>query len=95
MDRFFRTLLLIRAAQRLAIDGDDLGGRFGQRRDPGNEAALKCGGIERGENIAQRVMRRHTVGEGAKPPQQVELFTAESRDVGKAIGSGEHREQTQ
>ena len=53
MDRLLRALLLMGAAHRLAIDGDDLGWRLGQRRDPGDEAALERLRIERGENIAQ------------------------------------------
>jgi hypothetical protein len=53
VDRLFRTPLLVRAAQCLAINGDDLGRRLGQLCDPGDEAALEGLRIERGENITQ------------------------------------------
>ena len=95
MDRFFRALLLVAAAHRFAIDGDDLGGRLGQRRHPIDKAPLERAGVERGENIAQRVMGRRAIRERAKPPQQVDLLRAEPGDVGETIGVGEHRQKTE
>ena len=39
-----------------------------------DEAALKKFYVERGENVAQSVVRRRAVGEGQKSAQQVRFF---------------------
>jgi hypothetical protein len=54
---FLRTLLLIEASRRFAIDGDDLRRRFGHRRDPGDKAALERFRVEGGEDVAKMIMR--------------------------------------
>jgi hypothetical protein len=100
MDRLLRALLLMGAAHRLAIDGDDLGWRLGQRRDPGDEAALERLRIERGENIAQMIMcgRAVAIGHpstGSGPAQEIELLFAETGDVGKRLGPRQNREPAQ
>ncbi len=56
VDRLFRPLLLIGAAQRLAVDGDDLRRCLGQRRDPSGKAALERSRVEGGENIAKVIV---------------------------------------
>jgi hypothetical protein len=61
MDRLLRSLLLIGAAQGLAIDGDHLDRGLGQSRRPGDEAALKRRRVEGGENVAQVIMSRRTM----------------------------------
>ena len=56
MDRRFRAFLLVGTAQRLAVDGDHIRRRAGQRRNPSHEAALELLGIERRKNIAEVIM---------------------------------------
>lgn len=56
VDRLLRAFLLIRAARCLAVDGDDLSWRVGQRRDKGDEATLESLRIQRSENIVQMIM---------------------------------------
>ena len=92
VDRRFRALLLMGAVRCLAIDGDDLGRHLGQRRDPGDEAALEGLRVERGENITQMIMCGRAVRYGepippprAEPAQEVELLFAKAGDVGKRL----------
>jgi len=68
VDRLFRALVLIRAPRRLAIDRDDLGRRVRQRRNPGHKAKLEGASVERGEDIAEMIMRGRAVHIGPKPP---------------------------
>jgi hypothetical protein len=56
MDRRFRAFLLVGTAKRLAVDGDYIRRRAGQRRNPRHEAALELHGIERRKNIAEVIM---------------------------------------
>ena len=48
VDRRLGVLLPTGAAQRLAVDGDHLPRRAGQRRHPGHEAALELRGVKHG-----------------------------------------------
>ena len=77
----------------LAIDGDDFDRRLGQRGDPIDEAALVCLGVQRGEDVAQRVMRRCPIGKRQKPTQQPQFLLPEPRDACEAIRAGKHRKQ--
>ena len=70
-------------------------GVFGQRRHPGDEAALERLGVERGENVAEMIMRRRAVRERPEPAQQLELLLAEPRDVGERLRAGQNRQQAQ
>src|SRR5918994_5721538 len=62
MDGGFPALFLIRAAHRLAVGRDHPGRSAGQRRHPGDEAVLKLLRIERGEDVAELIMRRSANG---------------------------------
>ena len=66
MDRGFGAALLIRAPERLAVDGDDVVAELGERGDPGDEAALEGFCIEGREQIAELIVRRRTMLERRK-----------------------------
>jgi hypothetical protein len=87
--------LLPRTPGRLAVDGDNLGRRLGQRRHPGYEATPEGPRVQRGENVAQMVVTRRPVGERAEAAQQPKLPLAEARDVGETLRAGENRQQRQ
>lgn len=91
----FRPLLLVGAPRSLAVNGDHFPPRSGQRRNPGDETTLKLPGVERGENIAQVIMRRRSIAKGQKPAQKSELCFPEQRDVGDRFRPAQNREQTQ
>ena len=93
MDRSLGAAFLIRAPERLAIDGDDIGAEFRERGDPGDEAILEGFGIERCKQIAQLVMGRRAVLEGPEPAQEVELPLAELGDLDPAVGASQYRQQ--
>src|SRR5579863_7582488 len=95
MDRRLRFRLAPRPANSLAVDGDDVHRRFRQPRNPIDEAALKSLGVERGENVAQSVVRRRAVGEGQKSAQQVQFLLSEPRDRREAVRPGKHAKQRQ
>jgi hypothetical protein len=65
------------------------------RRDPGDEALLELLGIERGQDVAQVVVRRRAVGERAEAAQQRQLLDAEQRDVGDGFRASQDREQAE
>ena len=69
MDRVLCSLLLIGTTLGFAINSDDFGRGFGQRRDPTDKTALGRVRIERGKNIAKGVMGWRSVGEGTEAPQ--------------------------
>ncbi len=56
VDWRFRAFLLVGSAQRLAVDGDHVRRRGGQRRNPRDEAALEFPGVERRKNIAEVIV---------------------------------------
>ena len=72
-------------------NGDDFVGFFRRRDLPHDqtpardEAALERPRVERGENVAQMVMRGRARRERSEPTQEVELFFAETRNVGKRL----------
>ena len=79
----------------LAIDGDHPVRRSGQRRDPGDEAALELLGVERGQDVAEMIVRRRAVLERPEAAQKLELLAAEQGDIDEGLGPGQHREQAQ
>ena len=87
VDRGLRALLLVGAAQRLAVDGDHPVRRAGQRRHPGHEAALELLGIERGKDVAEVIVRWRPVTKRPEPAQQIELLLAEPRDIDEGLRS--------
>ncbi len=91
----FELLGPIRAPRCLAIDRDHLGGGVGQRRHPGHEAKLEGAGVERGKDIAEMIMRGRAVHIGPKPPQQLDLPLAKSRDVGECLRPRKNRQKNQ
>ena len=67
VDRELAALSVAGAARGLSIDcddvaADDLERRAGQARDPGDEAALEGLGVERGEDVAYKIVRGRAVG---------------------------------
>jgi hypothetical protein len=84
-----------RSGAALAIDGDHIGRRAGQRCHPGNEAALKGLGIERRKDIAKVIVRGRSVTERPKPTQKINLLLAEPRNIHERLRSAQNREQTQ
>jgi hypothetical protein len=77
----------------LAVDRDHLRRHAGQRRDPGDKTALKRLGIERGEDIAEMVMRRRAARKGPKTAQETQLPIAKIRDVRERFRPRQHRQQ--
>jgi hypothetical protein len=71
----------------------NVGAELAERADPGDEAALELFGIERGEQVAQLVVRRRAVLEGAKAAQRLKLLLAELGDLHPALGGGQHGHQ--
>ena len=82
-------------ARGLAIDGDHPLRHPGQRGDPGDEAALELLGVERGQDIAEVIVRRRAILERAEAAQKLELLVAEEGDIDEGLRPGQHREQTQ
>ena len=66
-----------------------------KRRNPGDKAALERLRVERGENIAQMIMRRRAVCERPEPAQKIELLLAKTGDVGEGLRPRQHRQQAQ
>ena len=78
------------AAQRLAVDGDDLAlGGLVQRLDPAEEAPLELLGVEPLEEAAEGVMRGDAVGQVQEGAQPGELGVAEVLDVIPGVGPGD------
>ena len=73
VDRLLRSLLSMGAARSLAVDGDHLGRGVGQSRRPSDEAAPERRRVERGENVAQMIMRRSSVLERSEAAQERQL----------------------
>ena len=95
MNGILRALGLIGAPRGLAVDRDHLGRRVGQRRDPGHEASLEGAGVERGKDVAEVIVRGRAVLIGSKPPQQIDLSLAKSRDVSESLCPGKNRQKYQ
>jgi hypothetical protein len=95
VNRLVRAFLLVGAACCLAIDGDHVASRPGQRCHPGEKAALEGFGIERGKTIAEVIVRRRPIAKRAEPAQPFALLLAEPGDVGDRLRPGEHRQTAQ
>jgi 5,10-methylenetetrahydrofolate reductase len=91
VDRRLGAFLLVGAAQRLAVNGDHIGRRAGQRRHPRNEAALKRFGIERRKNIAEVIVGGRPVAKRPEPAQQIDLLLAKPRDIHEGLRSAQNR----
>ena len=79
----------------LAIDRDHAHPHAGQRRDPGDEAALELLRVEGGEEVAEMIVRRGSIAARPEPPQKIELLLTKAGDLNTGFGSGQHREQRQ
>jgi len=75
VDRLLGVLLGAGPARGFGVDGDDLGGRFDQRRNPGDETAAEGLGVERGEDVAEMIVRRRSVGERPEARRRVSFFS--------------------
>ena len=84
--------LVAGSAHRLAVDGDHPRRHASQRGHPGNEAALEMLGIKGGEDVADAIMRRRAIAEGAEPAQKLQFLVAKAGDVGKRFSPGQHRQ---
>ncbi len=69
VDRGLGALLLVGPTRGLSIDGNHPLRCPGQRRDPGNEAALELLGVERCKDIAEVIMRRRPIAKWPEPAQ--------------------------
>jgi hypothetical protein len=94
VDRGFGASLLVGAAQRLAIDGNHIGRRAGQRSHPGHEALLELVGVESGKNVAELIVRGRTVAKRPKPAQKAEFLLAKQGNIDERFRSAQYREQT-
>ena len=82
-------MFLIGPPEHLAVDGDEVRAKPGERTHPGDEAALELLRIEHGEDIAELVMRGRADLEGPEPAQQSQLLLAELGDLHPAFAAGE------
>jgi hypothetical protein len=85
-------LPVVRAAQRLTVDGnnlliDVLAGSL----DPLRKAGLKCLRIEQAEEPTDRVMGRYSVLQVQKLSQPVLLGLSEAGNGRKSVGAADHR----
>src|ERR1700748_2522081 len=62
-------------------------GMLGQGPDPGGKAGLELPGIQRGQNIAQMVVRRSAGREGAEASQQRQLFLPKHHRENDRLGA--------
>ena len=88
VDRRVDTLFLTGPPQRLAVDGDHPLWRSGQRRNPGDEAALELLGVEDPQDVAQMVV---CVSERPEAAQKSELLAAEQSDIDERLGPSRYR----
>ena len=96
VDRRLRALLLVGAAQRLAVDGDrpPLGAPVSAATHA-TKQRWNCLGVERGEDVAEMIVRRRSVAKRPEPAQQFDLLLAEACDINESLRSRQHRQQTQ
>jgi len=78
-----------------AIDGDDLDGRFAQRRHPIDKAALERADASSVAKMSPSVPWGRPLHERAKPWQQIDLFRTATGDVGETIAPGERGQKPQ
>src|ERR1700690_4153629 len=87
--------LSARSAHRLAVDRHHALRNADQRGDPGHEAALEVLRVERGEDVAEMVVRWRTVEEWPEASQKLQFHVAKPGDIDEGFGPGQHREQRQ
>jgi hypothetical protein len=76
-----------RAAQRLAVDGDDLAGHGGAEGiEPLLNTGHESGGVETGEDAAERVVRGNAVGQVKELAEEVQLGLAKAFDIRPTVG---------
>lgn len=63
--------------------------------NPGDEAAPKRAGVERGQDVAQMIVRRRAALAGAEPAQKLDLPLAEPSDVCEGLSPGANRKEAQ
>ena len=79
------------AAQRFAVDGNDLpAGNLMQRRDPTEQSFLELGRFDRGQNRVEPIVRRDAARQVEKPREPCAFRSAELGDGHKIIGSRDH-----
>ena len=79
----------------LAVDRDQFGRNSGQRRDPGDKATPERLGVERGQDVAQVVVRRRSVLEGSEASEKGQLVPAEPGYIRDRLRPGDDGEQAQ
>ena len=95
VDRLLGVLPGAGAARGLAVDGDDFGARLDECRNPGDETPAEGLRVERGEDVAEMIMRRRPACERPKAAQESELLLAKTRDVGEGLGPCQYGQQAQ
>ena len=66
-----------------------------ERGHPGYKTALELFGIECSQDVAEVIMSRRAVREGAEAAQESELLLTKPGHVGDRLGTGQHGEQAQ
>ncbi len=79
----------------LAVDGNDVGFVLAQALDPGGEAGAEEVGVERIDDVVERVVRRDAVAERQQAAQEGELLPAPQPDFDEVLGAGQRRAQHQ
>jgi len=79
----------------LAVDGDHFGRNSGLRRDPGDKATLEWLRVERGQDVAQVVVRRRPVLERPEASEKRQLQSAEPGYVRNRLRPGDDGKQAQ
>jgi hypothetical protein len=91
VDRCLRPAFLIRAPQRLAVDGNDARRQPREPRDPGDEATLELLRVERREDVVELIVRRRAILERPETMQQIELLIAEPGELDPAFKAASSR----
>ena len=79
----------------LAVDRDQFRRDPGLRRDPGDKATPEWLGVERGQDVAQVVVRRRSVLEGSEASEKGQLMPAEPGYVRDRLRPGDDGQQAQ
>ena len=65
------------------------------RRDPGDEATLERLGVERGQDVAQVVVRRRSIRKRPEASEKSQLMPTEPGYVRDRLRAGDDRQQAQ
>jgi hypothetical protein len=76
--------------ERLAFDGDDIGAKLVERRDPGDETSLERFCFEGREQMAELVVRWRALSEDCEPPQDLQLPLAECGALDPTLRARDH-----